>query len=90
MQGALFGAAHAYQNLLGIAITGTLGILMGLLVLASGRNLWAVIVGHGLFDAVVLFCSIVKGRRREAGNLAGSRLRPQTSRQNCPRHVLPS
>ena len=51
LQGALFGAAHAYQNPLGIAITGTLGILMGLLVLASGRNLWAVIIGHGLFDA---------------------------------------
>jgi len=51
MQGALFGAAHAYQNPLGIAITGTLGVLMGLLVLASGRNLWPVIIGHGLFDA---------------------------------------
>ena len=51
LQGALFGAAHAYQNPLGIAITGTLGILMGLLVLACGRNLWAVIIGHGLFDA---------------------------------------
>ena len=51
MQGALFGLAHTYQNPLGIAITGTLGILMGLLVLASGRDLWAVIIGHGLFDA---------------------------------------
>src|SRR6478736_5820506 len=51
LQGALFGLAHAYQNPLGIAITGALGILMGLLVLASGRNLWAVIIGHGLFDA---------------------------------------
>src|SRR5438093_5370407 len=51
IQGALFGAAHAYQNALGIAITGTLGILMGLLGLASGRNLWPVIIGHGLFDA---------------------------------------
>jgi len=50
-QGALFGLAHTYQNPLGIAITGTLGILMGLLVLACGRNLWAVIIGHGLFDA---------------------------------------
>ena len=50
LQGALFGAAHAYQNPLGIAITGTLGISMGLLVLALGRNLWAVIIGHGLFD----------------------------------------
>ena len=51
LQGVLFGLAHAYQNPLGIAITGTLGVLMGLLVLASGRNLWLVIIGHGLFDA---------------------------------------
>jgi hypothetical protein len=51
VQGVLFGLAHAYQNPLGIAITGTLGVLMGLLVLASGRNLWPVIIGHGLFDA---------------------------------------
>src|SRR6266550_1989299 len=51
IQGTLFGAAHAYQNPLGIAITGTLGVLMGLIVLASGRNLWPVIIGHGLFDA---------------------------------------
>lgn len=51
VQGALFGVAHAYQNPLGIAITGTLGVLMGLIVLTSGRNLWIVIIGHGLFDA---------------------------------------
>ena len=51
IQGALFGLAHAYQNPLGIAITGTLGVLLGLLVLASRRNLWPVIIGHGLFDA---------------------------------------
>jgi CAAX protease family protein len=51
VQGALFGVAHAYQNPLGIAITGTLGVLMGLIVLASGRNLWPVIIGHGVFDA---------------------------------------
>ena len=58
VQGALFGLAHAYQNPLGIAITGTLGVLMGLIVLASGRNLWPVIIGHGFFDAsrFVLFC----------------------------------
>ncbi len=51
IQGVLFGAAHAYQNPLGIVITGTLGVFMGLIVLASGRNLWPVIIGHGLFDA---------------------------------------
>ena len=50
IQGALFGAAHAYQNPLGIAITGTLGVLMGVIVLVSGRNLWIVIIGHGLHD----------------------------------------
>jgi membrane protease YdiL (CAAX protease family) len=51
VQGALFGIAHAYQNPLGIAITGTLGVLLGLLVLALGRNLWLVLIAHGLFDA---------------------------------------
>ena len=50
-QAALFGVAHAYQNPLGMAITGTLALLMGFLVLASGRNLWPVIIGHGLYDA---------------------------------------
>jgi uncharacterized protein len=51
LQGVLFGLAHAYQNPLGMAITGTLGILMGILVLTLGHNLWPVIIGHGLFDA---------------------------------------
>jgi CAAX amino terminal protease family. len=51
VQGALFGAAHAYQNPLGILVTGTLGVVMGIVVLASGRNLWPVIIGHGIYDA---------------------------------------
>jgi membrane protease YdiL (CAAX protease family) len=51
VQGALFGAAHAHQNPLGILITGTLGVFMGIVVLASGRNLWPVIIGHGIYDA---------------------------------------
>ena len=63
VQGALFGAAHAYQNPLGIAITGTLGVLMGLLVLASGRNLWPVIIGHGLFDASRFVLFYLEARR---------------------------
>src|SRR5437868_3443132 len=51
IQAVLFGAAHAYQNPLGMLITGGLGLLMGVIVLASGRNLWPVIIGHGLYDA---------------------------------------
>jgi membrane protease YdiL (CAAX protease family) len=51
VQAALFGAAHAYQNPLGMLITGTLGLLLGLVVLACGRNLWLAIIVHGLYDA---------------------------------------
>lgn len=51
VQGALFGASHAYQSPIGMLITGVLGAVMGGLVLASGRNLWLVIIGHGLYDA---------------------------------------
>jgi uncharacterized protein len=51
IQGMLFGAAHAYQNPLGMLITGTLGLLLGLTVLWSRRNLWIAIIAHGLFDA---------------------------------------
>ena len=50
-QAALFGAAHSYQNPVGIAVTGTIGLLLGFLFLATGRNLWAPIVSHGVYDA---------------------------------------
>ncbi len=51
VQAALFGASHSYQNPLGMLITGTLGALLGVVVLVSGRNLWIAIIAHGLFDA---------------------------------------
>jgi hypothetical protein len=51
IQGVVFGAAHSYQNPLGMLITGTFGILLGILVIISGRNLWVAIIAHGLFDA---------------------------------------
>ena len=51
IQGVLFGASHAYQNPLGMLITGTLGIFLAVLVFACGRNLWAAIIAHGLFDS---------------------------------------
>ena len=51
IQALLFGASHAYQNPFGMLITGALGFLLGALVILSGRNLWAAIIAHGLFDA---------------------------------------
>jgi membrane protease YdiL (CAAX protease family) len=51
IQGVVFGAAHSYQNPLGMLITGALGTLLGILVIVSGRNLWMAIIAHGLYDA---------------------------------------
>jgi membrane protease YdiL (CAAX protease family) len=50
-QATLFGLGHSYQNPLGILITGSIGLIMGVLFLGCGRNLWPVIIGHGLYDA---------------------------------------
>jgi membrane protease YdiL (CAAX protease family) len=50
-QAGLFGYAHAYQNPLGIVMTGAIGLIFGLLFLTSGRNLWTPIIAHGLYDA---------------------------------------
>lgn len=51
VQAVLFGLAHAYQNPLGIVMTGTIGLIFSLLFLASGRNLWMPILAHGFYDA---------------------------------------
>jgi membrane protease YdiL (CAAX protease family) len=51
IQGVLFGLSHAYQNPLGMLITGTFGTLLGVLVIVWPRNLWPAIVTHALFDA---------------------------------------
>ena len=51
IQGILFGLSHAYQNPLGMLITGTFGTLLGVLVIAWPRNLWPAIMAHALFDA---------------------------------------
>ena len=51
IQGIVFGLSHAYQNPLGMLITGTFGILFAILVFAFGRNLWPAIIAHGVFDA---------------------------------------
>ena len=51
IQALLFGASHAYQKPIGMLITGALGFLLAALVIFCGRNLWAAIIAHGLFDA---------------------------------------
>lgn len=50
-QAALFGLSHAYQGLEGILFTGGVGFVFGVAYVAVGRNLWPVIIAHGVFDA---------------------------------------
>ncbi len=48
----LFGAAHAYQGISGVVDTTLAGLLLGLLYLYAGRNLWLPILTHGVIDTV--------------------------------------
>jgi membrane protease YdiL (CAAX protease family) len=48
----LFGFGHSYQGAAGMIDTGIHGLVFGILYLASGRNLWASIIAHGVCDTV--------------------------------------
>ena len=48
----LFGFGHSYQGLAGVIDTAIHGLLLGVLYLAAGRNLWPCIVAHGACDTV--------------------------------------
>lgn len=47
---ALFGVVHLYQGPAGVISTGLSGLVFGAVYLATGRNLWAPILAHGLAD----------------------------------------
>jgi membrane protease YdiL (CAAX protease family) len=59
---ALFGIAHGYQGWSGVIATGIIGALLGTLYLWSHKNLWTVIICHGIVDTVVL-SAVYFGRR---------------------------
>lgn len=52
LQAALFGLAHYYQGPSGMVLVFLVGLVMGALFIASRRNLWVVILAHGLFDTL--------------------------------------
>jgi membrane protease YdiL (CAAX protease family) len=55
-QAALFAFGHGYQGLYGVALTGGLALLMGVIVVyGTKRNLWTVIIIHGAYDAARFF-----------------------------------
>jgi membrane protease YdiL (CAAX protease family) len=54
LSSAVFSMLHLYQGPAGVAITGFVGLLIGIVYLASGRNLWIGILVHGLVDTASL------------------------------------
>lgn len=52
LQGLLFGLGHAYQGVVGIVMTGLVGVAFGSIYLLGSRNLWPCIILHGLVDFV--------------------------------------
>ncbi|MBP2157473.1 MULTISPECIES: CPBP family intramembrane glutamic endopeptidase [Asticcacaulis] len=53
-QAAIFGALHAIQGPTGVIITAYVGIVLAVAYYASGRNLWAPILAHGIMDSLSL------------------------------------
>ena len=50
----LFGVGHLYQGVSGILVNTAAGLVYGAVYLRAGRNLWAAIVAHGVYDTVGL------------------------------------
>jgi len=51
----VFAFAHTYQGIGGIVDTGLFAVIMGLLYFVFGRNIWYLIIIHGLYDMVGIF-----------------------------------
>jgi membrane protease YdiL (CAAX protease family) len=50
----LFGVLHWPQGITGVVVNVCAGFVYGGLYLMSGRNLWAPIIAHGVYDTVAL------------------------------------
>lgn len=54
-QALAFGLAHAYLGPRGMATAAVIGVIFGGWYVRSGRNLWPLIIAHGLTDTISLF-----------------------------------
>jgi uncharacterized protein len=51
-QAVIFGLVHAYQSPIGMFKVGLIGLVFGLSYRVVGRNLWPLILAHGLIDSL--------------------------------------
>jgi membrane protease YdiL (CAAX protease family) len=61
IQAILFGCIHAYQNPLGMLLTGSIGLVTGIVFLSCSRNLWLPIIAHTLYDAARVIAFYLHG-----------------------------
>jgi CAAX protease family protein len=59
------GAMHLYQGPRAMLIITQLSVILGILFVVSGYNLWAVMLCHGLYDTIA-FVRFAKGKSRYA------------------------
>ena len=52
IQATIFGLAHSYQGITGMLMIFTIGLILGAVFIRCGRNLWPVIVAHGVIDTI--------------------------------------
>ena len=48
----LFGSIHMYQGAAGVVVTGVVGLVFSIAFIALRRNLWILIIAHGLIHLV--------------------------------------
>jgi membrane protease YdiL (CAAX protease family) len=60
----VFGLSHGYQGRSGIISTALVGILLALLFVWSGYNLWLPILTHGIIDTVGIGLISIDGDKR--------------------------
>ncbi|WP_420630294.1 CPBP family intramembrane glutamic endopeptidase [Candidatus Leptofilum sp.] len=64
-QAVIFGLVHAYQSPVGMFKVGVIGLAFGLSYLAIDRNLWPLIIAHGLIDSLDMVSHYFVGNEPE-------------------------
>ncbi len=62
-QAVVFGLGHLYQGWAGFYIATTVGLVMSLIYLLNKRNLWPIIIIHGLVDTfaiLAIYLGVIK------------------------------